>query len=98
MTNHEPKHPPADMAGLDGLIERLRSPAAVFYEYASDNGALLAEAADLIERLIKAGNELGYYAGHDDSCACVKGWATGPCNCGYTETWNQWRAALGEKQ
>ena len=23
MTNHEPKHPPADMAGLDGLIERL---------------------------------------------------------------------------
>lgn len=21
MTNHEPKHPPADMAGLDGLIE-----------------------------------------------------------------------------
>ena len=24
MTNHEPKHPPADMAGLDGLIERLR--------------------------------------------------------------------------
>ena len=25
MTNHEPKHPPADMAGLDGLIERLRA-------------------------------------------------------------------------
>lgn len=24
MTNHEPKHPPADMAGLDGLIEDLR--------------------------------------------------------------------------
>lgn len=23
MTNHEHKHPPADMAGLDGLIERL---------------------------------------------------------------------------
>ena len=23
--NHEPKHPPADMAGLDGLIERLRA-------------------------------------------------------------------------
>ena len=23
MTNHEPKHPPADMAGLDDLIERL---------------------------------------------------------------------------
>ena len=54
------------------------------------------DSADLIERLIKAGNELGDYAGHDDSCACVKGWATGPCNCGYTETWNQWRAALGD--
>lgn len=25
MTNHEPKHPPADMAGLDGLIERLQA-------------------------------------------------------------------------
>lgn len=45
-------------------------------------------------RLREAGNELGGYAGHDDSCACVKGWATGPCNCGYTDTWNQWTAAL----
>ena len=25
MTNHEPKRPPADMAGLDGLIERLQN-------------------------------------------------------------------------
>ena len=25
MTNHEPKHLPADMAGLDGLIELLRA-------------------------------------------------------------------------
>jgi len=25
MTNHKPKHPSADMAGLDGLIERLRA-------------------------------------------------------------------------
>ena len=61
------------------------------------------EAADAIERLEaenaklrEAGNELGGYAGHDDSCACVKGWATGPCNCGYTDTWKQWTAALQE--
>ena len=54
-----------------------------------------AQAAE-IEKLREAGNELGGYAGHDDSCDCVKGWAKGPCNCGYTETWNQWRAALGE--
>ena len=62
-----------------------------------------AKAADRIEalsaeneRLREAGKDLGFYAGHDDSCDCVKGWAKGPCNCGYTETWNQWRTALGE--
>ena len=61
------------------------------------------EAADRIEalsaeneRLREAGKDLGFYAGHDDSCDCVKGWAKGPCNCGYTETWKQWSAALGE--
>jgi len=48
------------------------------------------------ERLREAGKDLGFYAGHDDSCDCVKGWAKGPCNCGYTETWKQWTAALGE--
>lgn len=32
MTDHEPKHPPADMAGLDGLIERLRK-ARVWPDY-----------------------------------------------------------------
>lgn len=48
------------------------------------------------ERLREAGKDLGFYAGHDDSCDCVKGWAKGPCNCGYTETWKQWSAALGE--
>lgn len=58
------------------------------------NAILTAE----IEKLREAGNELGGYAGHDDSCDCVKGWAKGPCNCGYTETWNQWRAALGETE
>jgi hypothetical protein len=35
----------------DDLIERLRSSANVFYEYAADNGAFLCEAADRIEYL-----------------------------------------------
>ena len=33
------------------LIERLRSPAQAFYEYAADGGAQLREAADRIEAL-----------------------------------------------
>jgi len=36
---------------MTDIIERLRSPAVVFYEYAADDGALLKEAADEIERL-----------------------------------------------
>lgn len=38
----------------DDLIARLRSPATVFYEYAADEGALLREAAAVIERLAAA--------------------------------------------
>ena len=45
MTNHEPKHPPADMAGLDGLIERLR---AYPCEYCDTD---CTKAADRIEAL-----------------------------------------------
>ena len=56
-----------------------------------------AQAAE-IERLREAGNNLGFYAGHEDACDCVKGWARGPCNCGYTEAWQSWRAALGETE
>ena len=70
----------------DFELERQRQQAADRIE------ALSAEN----ERLREAGKDLGFYAGHDDSCDCVKGWAKGPCNCGYTETWNQWRTALGE--
>ena len=33
------------------LIERLRSPATVFYEYAADDGALLKQAADALEQM-----------------------------------------------
>ena len=36
---------------MGDIVERLRSPANVFYEYAADNGAFLREAADEIERL-----------------------------------------------
>ncbi len=35
----------------DDIVARLRSPANVFYEYAADDGALLRQAADEIERL-----------------------------------------------
>ena len=33
------------------IVDRLRAPATVFYEYAADNGAFLREAANEIERL-----------------------------------------------
>ena len=36
---------------MSNILERLRSPANVFYEYAADNGAFLREAADEITRL-----------------------------------------------
>ena len=39
---------------MTDIVERLRSPANVFYEYAADNGAFLREAADEIERLREA--------------------------------------------
>ena len=89
------------------LVEKLRDDlpqTLIEKHWVDDHDAIYKqreEAADLIEtqareikRLRLAGGELGFYAGHDDSCACVKGWATGPCNCGYTDTWNQWCAAL----
>lgn len=36
---------------MTDIVERLRNPANVFYEYAADKGAMLREAADEIERL-----------------------------------------------
>jgi len=36
---------------MSDIVERLRSPASVFYEYSADNGALLKQAADEIEKL-----------------------------------------------
>lgn len=39
---------------MTDIVERLRSPANVFYEYAADNGAMLRESADEIERLREA--------------------------------------------
>jgi len=56
----------------------------------------LMDAKQEIERLREAGDNLGFYAGHEDACDCVKGWAKGPCNRGYTEAWQAWSAALGE--
>ncbi len=43
--------PPVAQGEYDGLIERLRSPAMVFYEYAADDGMLLRAAADAIAAL-----------------------------------------------
>jgi hypothetical protein len=56
-----------------------------------------AQAAE-IERLREAGNDLGFYAGHEDACDCVKGWAKGPCNCGYTEAWQAWHNLEGKAE
>jgi len=42
----------------DDLVERLRSPANVFYEYAADGGEFLREAADRIEKLEAALREI----------------------------------------
>ncbi len=36
---------------MSDIVERLRHSASVFYEYAADNGALLEQAADEIEKL-----------------------------------------------
>jgi len=46
---------------MSDIVERLRSPASVFYEYSADNGALLKQAADEIEKLRAAMHDL---AGH----------------------------------
>ena len=83
------------------LVKRLRWSASG--KVGAEQARLERNAADRIEaqgaeieRLREAGDNLGFYAGHEDACDCVKGWAKGPCNCGYTEAWQSWRAALGE--
>jgi chromosome segregation ATPase len=38
---------------MSDIVDRLRHPASVFYEYSADNGALLEQAVDEIERLRK---------------------------------------------
>jgi len=85
------------------LVERLRWSASgkVNAEQArlERNAAdrIVAQAAE-IERLREAGNDLGFYAGHEDACDCVKGWAKGPCNCGYTEAWQAWHSLAGKAE
>ena len=54
---------------MTDIVERLRSPANVFYEYAADNGAFLREAADEIERLREA---LRPFACHCDDGTCTE--------------------------
>jgi len=83
---------------LRAEIETLKTMIFATGEAAAVNLRTAMERALEIERLREAGGDLGFYAGHDDSCDCVKGWAKGPCNCGYTEAWQAWRAALGETE
>lgn len=52
-----------ELGQMRDIVERLRSPANVFYEYAADNGAMLREAADEIERLRTELHEAHGYAG-----------------------------------
>jgi len=88
------------------LVKRLRDRKIVADTYpwlrADD---LCVEAADRIEAqaaeielMREAGNDLGFYAGHEDACDCVKGWAKGPCNCGYTEAWQAWHNLAGKAE
>ena len=49
MTNHEPKHPPADMAGLDDLIWRIKERMPI------DHTEMLALAARV--KVLEAENE-----------------------------------------
>ena len=65
-------------------------------------GRVSHEAADLIEtqareikRLRLSGGLLLNFAGHDNDCRSHKLMG---CNCGYTDVWKMWRAALGERQ
>lgn len=77
---------------MTDIVERLRSPANVFYEYAADNGAFLREAADEIERLREFVSGL--------ACDCegeqckVYGEDYLRFDCGYRKA----RTALGEKE
>lgn len=77
---------------MTDIVERLRSPANVFYEYAADNGAFLREAADEIERL----RDVLRFV----SCDCepheCRGYGMGNRD-EYCEHWKA-RCALGEKE
>ena len=91
------------------LVERLRWSDGWFFEnpwdhvvYASDDpleaaDRIEAQAAE-IERLREAGDKLNFFAGHAEYC-CNGLW-TDPvaCDCGYTNAWKAWRAALGETE
>ena len=90
----------------DDLVKRLRD-SCVYNEqhYAPD--PLVAEAADRIEaltaenkRLREAGTKLAGFAGHDELCAYQEHWwrKNRTCDCGYTDAWKAWSAALGDTQ
>ena len=68
------------------IVERLRSPANVFYEYAADNGAMLRESADEIERLREACKNASSYISVRDQFAMAALTGMLMRSVGYEET------------
>ena len=73
------------------------APSVCQKKYALNECLIEAQAAE-IERLREAGDKLNFFAGHAEYC-CNGLW-TDPvaCDCGYTNAWKAWRAALGETE
>lgn len=97
MTDHEPKHPPAGMAGLDGLIERLlgmlpASPFAPTENYPPHNAATQLQALSARVKVLEAENERLREALELADCA-LRG-----ANMNMNVVERKVRAALGEKQ
>lgn len=77
----------------DDIVNRLRSPATVFYEYAVDEGALLRAAADEIERLraqvARLREALAFYADRET-------WRGDPCPA-HSDVDGDFVATIGKK-
>lgn len=52
--------------------------------------------SEMNERLREAGKNLNWYAGHTEECGNGTWSEPIECDCGYTDAWKQWGAALGD--
>lgn len=52
--------------------------------------------SEMSERLREAGKNLNWYAGHTEECGNGTWSEPIECDCGYTDAWKQWGAALGD--